>query len=187
MFRQILSIVMNSKGQRQNAAMRRLLRRYQPIFYLASAIYQYSWGVSRLLSEGFAEKWPYKKGLSNSEGALLDFYAAKRALDEHLKFQSDFDGHVEYARRIGKIGQLQAYATHHSPVRERAICLVRGMILGFLDGEQYSINDLAHAVIAELYLEFPDRVFVPNTIKKWIKPEIPSDKLKGPGRPKNKR
>lgn len=186
MFTQILSAIMRSKEQRQQAAMGRLLRRYQPIFYLGVAIHDYSWGLSRLLSGDFAKAWPYKSGLSNGEGVLLDFYAAKRSLAAHLQFQRDFTGPFEYASSIGKKGKLKAYEKHYLPAKERAAYLIKEISLTFESDKRYSITDLTHQVLAKLHEEFPGNVPILNTVKKWIMAELPRDKLKGPGRPKNK-
>lgn len=186
MFTQILSVVTRSKEQRQQAARGRLLRRYQPIFYLGVAIQYYSWGLSRLLDEDFSKKWPYKNGLSNSEGVLLDFYAAKRSLAAHQQFQRDFTGRFEYASAIGKRGKLKAYEKHYLPVKERAVSLIKEISLTFESDKKYSITDLTHQVLAMLHEEFPGNVPILSTVKKWIMLELPRDKLKGPGRPKNK-
>jgi hypothetical protein len=77
--------------------MRRLYLRFFPVSFLSHAILRCSLGVSRLVNKEFADSTPYKNGVSNIEGALVDLYHAQKTLSMHSEMKLSLKASADHA------------------------------------------------------------------------------------------
>jgi len=101
---------------RKTEVLNRFFFRYLSIYYLSEAIFLYSKGISHLVDDTFANKFPYRSGTPLREGALLDFYLANSSLSSHLQLQQWLTSDRDYATRNAK----KAAAARHLENREIA-------------------------------------------------------------------